>query len=244
MPHRSTTPRPRKSTSNKPGKPYDGFPLYSHCLGYWSKKVNGKILHFGRWARVKKGVLTALAYEEGWRQALLNYKARIYDAHVNLGVLHQSSDRLDEAEHEYLLARYLSDHHPQPLVNLGSIYLERGRNREAIEVLLEATAMIPPPASAFFNLGIALYRSDRFAEAEQSLLRAHELDPEASSVRLMLANVYLRTRNEERLIEQLDAYLQENPDGRSRDAVERMRSEILAARVDTPAAAETEASVP
>jgi integrase len=50
-------------------------------LGYWSKKIDGRILHFGRWARVKNGKLEPLPYEENWNQALRTYRARLGDVH-------------------------------------------------------------------------------------------------------------------------------------------------------------------
>ena len=149
------------------------------------------------------------------------------DAHTKLGVLYQASDRLQEAEQEYLHARRLSQNHSQPLINLGAIYLKRGQNEAAIEVLREATSVTPPSALAFYNLGIALYRANEFAQAEESLLRARALNPKLMRVRLLLANIYLRTRDRDRLLEQLDAYLQENPEGRDRRKVEQMRSNLL-----------------
>ena len=152
---------------------------------------------------------------------------RFFDAHLNLALLYHGNDWFEEAEQEYLVALSLSRQHPRPLINLGGLYLKQGRNREAIGILREAIRITPPPPAAFFNLGIALFRTNRLEESEKMLLRARELDPERSSARLMLANVYLRTGAYERLLEQLDAYLQERPDGDGREWAERLRSELL-----------------
>ena len=148
-------------------------------------------------------------------------------ARINLGALYHSLGRLDEAEEEYLHARRLSRNNPLPLINLGEIYLNKGQAELAIEVLREATSITPTPALAFYNLGIALFRADQLAEAEKSLLRANSLDPKLESVRLMLANIYLRTQDPARLLEQLEAYLDEYPDGKNHEKVEKMRSAIL-----------------
>ena len=51
--HTEKAPR-RKST--KPGKLYPEFPLYAHPLGYWSKKIEGRIRHFGRWGTPAKAM--------------------------------------------------------------------------------------------------------------------------------------------------------------------------------------------
>jgi integrase len=63
----------------KPAKPYPEFPLYPHTLGYWSKKINGKIRHFGRWAHVEKAKLVLLPYEAGWQAALTLYRTQAPD---------------------------------------------------------------------------------------------------------------------------------------------------------------------
>jgi integrase len=76
MPANSTRKRRPRKSSSKPKKPRPDFPLYPHPLGYWSKKIEGRIVHFGRWGRTVKGELIALPYEPGWRDALKAYRAR------------------------------------------------------------------------------------------------------------------------------------------------------------------------
>ena len=150
-----------------------------------------------------------------------------FAGHLDLGVLYHHSERLDEAEHEYLLARYLNHHRAEPLVNLGGIDIARGEFNRAIDLLRQATAMIPPSAGAFYNLGVALYRTDKLAEAEKSLLRSHELNPTTPEARLMLVNVYLRAENPIGVLAQAEAYLKENPQGEKRATVEGIRALIL-----------------
>ncbi len=65
----------------RPGKPYKDFPLYAHPLGYWSKKIRGKIHHFGRWGRVVNGKLERLEGEP-WKEALEVYDQRKDDLYA------------------------------------------------------------------------------------------------------------------------------------------------------------------
>jgi hypothetical protein len=65
---------------SKPTAPHPEFPLYAHPLGYWSKKINGRIRHFGRWGRRKNNVVVPVDdYVAGWREALAAFKAQIDD---------------------------------------------------------------------------------------------------------------------------------------------------------------------
>ena len=42
MPTNST--RRKRKPADRPKKPYADFPMYAHALGYWSAKVNGRIV--------------------------------------------------------------------------------------------------------------------------------------------------------------------------------------------------------
>jgi integrase len=70
-----------RKAADRPKKPYPDFPLYPHPLGYWSKKIRGKILHFGRWGRVRNGKVERIEGET-WKEALELYKAQADDLHA------------------------------------------------------------------------------------------------------------------------------------------------------------------
>ena len=154
---------------------------------------------------------------------------KYYDARLDLGVLYQNAGRFEEAEQQYRAAALLDLDLPQPLIKLATSYLARNNNESAVEVLIEASAMTPAPADAFHNLGLAYYKLGRLDEAERALLRARELSDSGKGF-LLLANVYLKTRQPEKLLEHLDAYLEENPKGEAREQVEQMRAKLTGLR--------------
>jgi integrase len=97
MPTNSTRKATSRKAHHRPKKPYPDFPLYAHPLGYWSKKIRGKIVNFGRWARVRDGVLTPEPYEAGWTGALAVYKAQCDDLHAGRVPRPEAGDALTVA---------------------------------------------------------------------------------------------------------------------------------------------------
>ena len=86
--------------------------------------------------------------------------------------------------------------------------------------------MDPLSPIAHYYLGSTLYKLAQLEEAEEILLEALYLDP-APETRLMLVNVYLQQKNNQEALLQLDGYLEENPFGVQREAVEKLRARIL-----------------
>jgi tetratricopeptide (TPR) repeat protein len=125
---------------------------------------------------------------------------------------------------------------PDPLVNLGSVYIDEAAQAEdraaagkilddALDILEESLKM-NRSATAYYFLGVANYRSSFYEEAEDNLKRALALDAHMPSGRLMLANVYIKQRNWRSAMENLDTYLIENPKAADRAQVEETRSQV------------------
>jgi integrase len=73
--------RSRKSSIDRPPKPYPEFPLGAANNGRWQKKILGKIHYFGRWGKVVDGSLTRIE-GDGWKDALEIYKAQVDDLYA------------------------------------------------------------------------------------------------------------------------------------------------------------------
>src|SRR5215813_513813 len=163
---------------------------------------------------------------------------KFFHAHNNLGILYQSLKRYPDAEREYKRSHQLNVKSERPLVNLGSLFIEQSSlqrsDREAggklldqaLDSLEEAVKLNPRSALGYFLLGQANYRSDFLEEAEAAFKKAHDLDPRISAARLMLANLYVKMEKWDDVLEQLDAYLKENPKAVDRASVEQMRERI------------------
>jgi tetratricopeptide (TPR) repeat protein len=184
----------------------------------------------------KKGKLESAIklLEEAIRMA-----PNFYHAHNNLGLLYQSQKRYTDAEKEYKRSSDLSVKNEKPLVNLGSLYIEEAELQkgnaqssgqmldQALDNLEAAVKLNPRSASGYYLLGLANYKSSFLEEAEAAFKKAHDLNPRLTGVHLLLANIHWRQGKWPDVIENIDAYLRENPKAPDRAAVEEMRAKVV-----------------
>jgi tetratricopeptide (TPR) repeat protein len=173
-------------------------------------------------------------------QAVIKSAADFQFAHNALGTLYQKANRFQDAENEYNVARKLDPRASEPLVNLGSLYIQIAEQAEAkrdtglyqaavesaARVLGDAIKLKPNSARAYYFLGAADYKAASFKKAEESLTRALELDRTMGSVHLMLANVYMKQQDWSKAVQQFDAYLKDNPNAADRDQIKDTRAKI------------------
>jgi len=82
------------------------------------------------------------------------YLETIYN---NIGVVHAVSGRMDEAEKSYRYALYLNPTVAQTWNNLGSVYLETGKDLQTAEDCFRKSLELDPSfLMAHFNLGVVL----------------------------------------------------------------------------------------
>jgi tetratricopeptide (TPR) repeat protein len=162
-----------------------------------------------------------------------------YHAHNNLGLLYQSQKRYPEAEKEYKRSSDLSAKNATPLVNLGSLYIEEadlekdnaqssGRMLDqAMDNLEAAVKLNPRSSSGYYLLGLANYKSSFFEEAESAFKKAHDLNPKLTRINLLLANIHWQQGKWSDVIENIDAYLKENPNAPDRAVIQEMRAKVV-----------------
>jgi Flp pilus assembly protein TadD len=153
-----------------------------------------------------------------------------YEAHNQLGVAYRAAGRLDDAEKEFVKAHELNSTGVEPLLNLIALYLDENDTARAVSAGEQAVKANSHSASAFFSFGVALYRAAQLDRAEAALKRALDLAPKMGSIRLMLANVYLKLRRYDKTLEQLNTYIVENPRGDQLHDAMTMRDQLQQAR--------------
>ena len=161
-----------------------------------------------------------------------------YSAHNTLGTLYQKISRYPEAETEYRRAKELNPKSPEPLVNLGTLFIDEAasRSKDGKEVVgklldnaldtLEEALKIKRSAKAYYFLGTAYYKSEFYPEAETNLKHALEMDPHLPAGHLMLANLYMKQRQWRDALKHLDTYLTDNPKAADRAQIEETRAKV------------------
>jgi cytochrome c-type biogenesis protein CcmH/NrfG len=170
-----------------------------------------------------------------------------YHAFNNLGVAYVRLQRFREGETAYRRAKEINPKAEQPLLNLAILYINesdmhRAEGRsvygkyldDAMDCLDEAIKLRPRSAMAHFFLGTAYYKSDFLDEAEKTLKLSQEFDPEFGKTRIMLVNVYTKQRRLKDALDQVDAFLRENPRAEEREAIQELRQKILKGMETTP----------
>jgi tetratricopeptide (TPR) repeat protein len=176
---------------------------------------------------------------EGLERAL-KLAPDFYEAQHSLGIQYIGLQKYDQAETALLRARDLSPKAAEPLINLGTLYYQRGESHsdagraeeaattfeKAEDVLEESIRRNPLSSSARFYLGATRYKMGSYEEAETSLKRALELNADEQNARLMLVNVYTKSARYNEALEQTNIFLAKNPKSPQRAALEALKEKI------------------
>lgn len=96
---------------------------------------------------------------------------------------------------------------------LGRLLVESDEFEKGADVLDEAIRLGNAPAESYFFLGLALYKLDELEDAEFNLRNAITMAPDSAGPSyLQLFNVYMKSRQGKKALEQLELYLSKFPD--------------------------------
>ncbi len=130
--------------------------------------------------------------------------------------LHPTADELSHREVAEAESRAARDAYQE----LGRLYIADERFQEGETVLHEGLRLSPSSWEFHYLLGAAYFGMGKYKEAEQAYLKAASFNPAMPvNFRLRLANLYLKTRENEKAYAQLQAYLREAPDGPAAESV-------------------------
>ena len=134
------------------------------------------------------------------------------NAHVNLGVALETSDRQIEALAEYREAARIANDNADAHFNIANLLAKTGRSAGAVPEYRRAIALEPNTANLHNGLGSTLADLGKFDEAMNEFTLAAQLDPENPWPHFETAQVLLKTGHDAAAIEALHGALQIEPD--------------------------------
>jgi tetratricopeptide (TPR) repeat protein len=153
---------------------------------------------------------------------------QFYSAHIALGEQYDKLKRYAEAEAVYQEAIKLRPDRADAHVGLGVVLVKQKKYAEAIPPLRRSIEMEKQSSPPYLFLGLAEMMTADYQSAEVDLLRAYEIG-KPTIAHIYLANLYDLLHQPTKAIEQLQAFLKENPESPSsrqiREAIDKLRKQ-------------------
>ncbi len=137
----------------------------------------------GKYARARHNLGVALYKQGSFERAAVEVREalelapRNADFHFTLGLIHKDSRQFAAALHSFSTALELDPDHLDARHYRGHTSFEAGDAEAALADFEEVLRRDPQRAHALYDLGIAYSACERWAEAEEALARAAELEP-------------------------------------------------------------------
>src|SRR5437867_12105520 len=135
----------------------------------------------------------------------------------DLGHCYRKLGDFDKAELSFKRAMELSDS-VYIALNLAETYTAQKRYQEAEAVLTFHLQRKPESGDAYYGLAVSYLDQGRMQEAEAAALQADSRPHRIADVHLVLAKMYLH-KNYDKLVEHLELYLKEAPNGAESERV-------------------------
>lgn len=171
-------------------------------------------------------------------EAAIRIEPAFFNAHNGLAILYHQMKQYADAEREYREAEKLNPRSAAPLVNLASLHIEqalesartdttyRATLNDALASLNEALKIQPTSAVAEYLTGVVYYTTNFYEEAESHFKKALEFsDGRLVRSRLALADIYVRIKEWDNVVDQLDRYLRAVPYGANGVLIRSIRDE-------------------
>lgn len=150
--------------------------------------------------------------EIGHLQKAVTLAPDFFEAHHALGQALAKAQRGPEAIKALEKAIELNKASVPARALLGRLLVESNEFDKGADVLDEAIRLGNAPAESYFFLGLALYKLGELEDAEFNLQNAINMAPDASGPsHLQLFNVYMKSRQGKKALEQLDLFLSKFP---------------------------------
>ena len=181
-------------------------------------------------------------------EAAIRIEPDFFNAHNSLAVLFQTQGQYSDAEREYLEAARINPRSLAPQVNLASLYIEdaitkqeqldqraaRSLLNSALSSINKAFEIQPGAPTAHYLSGVVYFMTAFYEEAESHFKKALATGgTKLISSRLALAEIYIKLKEWDSVVLELDEYLDEVPYAANRVRIRSVRN-AAAERLITP----------
>jgi tetratricopeptide (TPR) repeat protein len=147
-----------------------------------------------------------------------------YEAYYNMGLAYLKLWRIPEAEQAYRKSIELSGgRYAQPFLALGAILDDGEKFVEAESVTRKGLDLDPDAWRGHYYLGVALLGLNRLEEAEKNVREAIRSKLDFVQAYLVLAEIHNREKNYHALLNDLDEYLNLEPNGPAGTGIKALR---------------------
>ena len=158
-----------------------------------------------------------------------------YDGYYLEGIAYTQQSQLTEAEAAFRKAIDGSDHHfAEPCFALASLLIDKKQFADAQELAREGMSADPEAWRGFYEMSRALLGEGKFAEAETNGLEARKRKTDFPGLYLILANIHMQLHKNEAVLDDVNAYLNLEPDGPSSGQARLIRAQMEKALGRTP----------
>ena len=140
------------------------------------------------------------------------FSAERPESQLNLAGLYADMERFEEAETAYRQALKLQNRFVPAYINFAQMLSNRGREREADNLLRAGISKVPDNAILHHALGLSLVRQKQLNGAIESLKRANELAPDNTRYAYVYAVALQTTGNLSGAIRILEHALEQHPE--------------------------------
>lgn len=133
------------------------------------------------------------------------------EAYAMLGLAYTRTKETRDALAASTKAVALNPKLPVARTLLGRLYLEERKFGQAESELLESIRLDPMAWDAPYELSRCYFNTGKLDQALDYARRAHELPQASSATHLLLADIYLRQRNQQSALHELEEFVQADP---------------------------------
>jgi tetratricopeptide (TPR) repeat protein len=150
-----------------------------------------------------------------------------YEAHREIAIAYMTMGKTEEAQASLRKSIEVSgDTYGDAQIDLGTLLIEKGEIDAGEKAVSRGLQLNPKAWKGFYELGKLDFGRDRLDSALKSAEQAKSLAPNVPIIYRLLANIHIRQKNNQALLNDLDAYIKLDPDSPAGARAAQMRTQV------------------